>query len=238
MTKINQKLVSSWKIMGWIWTCERIWEVDGVIDGQQKSGKGSGARQHVLYHMISICQNDMIRDWVTISDCGMSKKERICLITQGAHAEVTTIASAGQILRVWGYFEHNDACQKAAIARMPELPIHPSVYVIALAQLREGSSAEVQTEIRRLFQTCAYKGQPLPRDLANSNYRWLLQQTDFCTLYQKFNRLLGVDVKEAPHVPLPNCISFVFMLDPMALLVSTKLIGVWNSIMYFGYYCL
>jgi hypothetical protein len=138
-----------------------------------------------------------------------------------AHAEVTTIASTRQILCVRGYFEHNDACQKAAIARMLELPIHPSVYVIALAQLREGSSiTEVRTKIQRLFQACMYKSQPLPRDLANSNYRWLPKQMDFHTLYQKFNQLLGVDIKEAPHVPLPNCISFIFMLDPMASLVS------------------
>jgi hypothetical protein len=42
MTKINQKLMSFWKIMGWIWTRERIWEADGVIDGQQSLEKVHG----------------------------------------------------------------------------------------------------------------------------------------------------------------------------------------------------
>lgn len=62
---------------------------------------------------------------------------------------------------------------------MPGLPIHPSVYV-ALAQLCDDSSiTDIQTENQRLFQAHAYKDQPLPEDLANSNYYWILQQTDF-----------------------------------------------------------
>lgn len=69
-----------------------------------------------------------------------------------AHAEIIMIISTGKILRIWGHFEHNQACQEATIAQMPELPIHPSVYIVALAQLCDGSSiTDVQTKISNCF---------------------------------------------------------------------------------------
>jgi hypothetical protein len=116
-----------------------------------------------------------------------------------AHVEVTVIAATQEVLRVRGYFEHNEACQKSVIARMPELQIHPSVYIVALAQLKEGvSPAEVREKNKKLFKARAYKDQP--KDLQSSSYRWLLRQTDFRTIYRQHSRLLGVNATAAPHL--------------------------------------
>lgn len=115
-----------------------------------------------------------------------------------AHVKVTTTPSTGAILRVRGYFGHNGACQKAVIARMPELPIHPAVYVVALAQLRDGASiTNVQLKNRSLFHARTYKDQPAHDQLHKCNYRWLLKQTDFRTIYRKFNCVLGINANDA-----------------------------------------
>jgi hypothetical protein len=55
-----------------------------------------------------------------------------------AHAEVTYVQSTQRILRIRGYFYHNEACKAALIARFPLVPLHPAVYEVALQQLKEG----------------------------------------------------------------------------------------------------
>lgn len=89
---------------------------------------------------------------------------------------------------------------------MPELQVHPSVYVVALAQLLDGTSTtEIRAKNRALFQTCGYLEQP--HTLHTSSYRWLLKQSDFRTLYRQYHRVLGVNVTEAPHVNIDEWLS-------------------------------
>ncbi|KAJ7189803.1 hypothetical protein GGX14DRAFT_337081, partial [Mycena pura] len=46
-----------------------------------------------------------------------------------AHAE--NVEDSEKILRIRGFFHHNEACIKAEFTRIPPVPIHPSVYVVA-----------------------------------------------------------------------------------------------------------
>ena len=150
---------------------------------------------------MAICDNDTFEielPWplviavMTIMLMVLYKKRRNMFDYRGclAHAKVTTIMSTRQILCVLGYFEHNEGCWKAAIVRISELPIHPSVYVIG------SSITEVQTKKSEIIPSTHIQGSTPTQDLAKSNYQWLLQQKDFHTLYKKFNRLLGIDVKK------------------------------------------
>lgn len=56
-----------------------------------------------------------------------------------AHIDITFQSTDGQVLRVVGYLVHNEACQKARMARNPPIPLHPQVYHLALQQLQAGA---------------------------------------------------------------------------------------------------
>lgn len=56
-----------------------------------------------------------------------------------AHVEVTERESDGEVTRIIGILEHNPACQKSVMTRIPAVPLHPHVYEIALDQLRNGA---------------------------------------------------------------------------------------------------
>jgi len=87
------------------------------------------------------------------------------------------LQSTQRILRIRGYFHHNDGCTKALIARFPAVPLHPSVYEVALLQLKEGGTlTDLQERNRAMAQSVAYCDQPA--DLSKSPYRWHLRSTD------------------------------------------------------------
>ncbi|KAJ7330294.1 hypothetical protein DFH08DRAFT_708894, partial [Mycena albidolilacea] len=66
-----------------------------------------------------------------------------------AHAEITYAVDSEKILRIRGFFHHNDACKKAEFTRIPPSPVHPSVFVVALSQLRDGATfADVKKKNR------------------------------------------------------------------------------------------
>ncbi|KAJ7735193.1 hypothetical protein B0H16DRAFT_1731455 [Mycena metata] len=118
-----------------------------------------------------------------------------------AHAEIIYTIDSHKILRIRGYFHHNTACKQAEFTRIPPIPVHPSVYVVALSQLRDGASfADVKKKNRELFQARSYKDFPSPSDLHASPYRWLLETRDSRSLYRQFNRMNGVKVTEKPQV--------------------------------------
>ncbi|KIJ33978.1 hypothetical protein M422DRAFT_52192 [Sphaerobolus stellatus SS14] len=121
-------------------------------------------------------------------DCGRehtqfgSKKRHTAVDYTGclAHAEITTHEPTGAILRARGFFMHNEDCKKAALARAPKLPLHPSVYAKALVQLQEGALlSAIQATNRELFRIGAYAGQP--KDLRTSNFRWILKPSSALT---------------------------------------------------------
>ncbi|KAJ7798843.1 hypothetical protein B0H14DRAFT_3492166 [Mycena olivaceomarginata] len=68
-------------------------------------------------------------------------------------------------------------------ARTPNLPgfprilVHPSVFAVALSQLRDGASfADVKKKNRELFLAGSYKD--FPANIRDSPYRWLLEPKD------------------------------------------------------------
>ncbi|KAJ7163104.1 hypothetical protein C8R46DRAFT_1221901 [Mycena filopes] len=114
-----------------------------------------------------------------------------------AHAEITV--RADNILRVRGHFNHNEACKTALFENIPPIPVHPSVYTVALAQLRDGAAfSDIRRKNRELFQAKAYKD--FPRDISSSQFRWLLTHNDSRSLYRQYNRMKGVTVTDAPQV--------------------------------------
>ncbi|KAF7985164.1 hypothetical protein HWV62_7760 [Athelia sp. TMB] len=165
---------------------------------RKESGQKEGAIERVLYQCD--CGYDHVHD-------GRKKRHNAFNFTGClAHVEVTVIAKTRAVLRVRGHFEHNAGCQEAVVMRMPELQVHPSVYVVALAQLLDGASpGDIRAKNRALVESCGYSEQP--RILGTSSYRWLLKQSDFRTLYRQYHRVSGVNVTEAPHINLDEWLS-------------------------------
>jgi hypothetical protein len=116
-----------------------------------------------------------------------------------AHAEITHLVATQQILRIRGYFEHNDGCKEALLARIPALPLHPKVFQIAILQLADGASiTDIQARNRALIKSGGYGLKSSnPREL---QYRLLLGRSDTRSLYRQFSRIRGVRVTEKPHV--------------------------------------
>lgn len=56
-----------------------------------------------------------------------------------AHVEITERLSDGDITRITGCFDHNDACIGSVIKRIPSVPLHEHVYEVALEQLSNGA---------------------------------------------------------------------------------------------------
>ncbi|KAJ6623738.1 hypothetical protein B0H10DRAFT_2213411 [Mycena sp. CBHHK59/15] len=116
-----------------------------------------------------------------------------------AHGEITYAVDSHKILRIRGYFHHNDTCKQAEFTRIPPTPVHPSVFVVSLSQLRDGASfADVKKKNRELFTAQSYKD--FPADLRASPYRWLLETRDSRSLYRQFSRMNGVKVTDAPQI--------------------------------------
>ncbi|KAJ7626694.1 hypothetical protein B0H17DRAFT_963315, partial [Mycena rosella] len=116
-----------------------------------------------------------------------------------AHGEITFAVDTHKILRIRGYFHHNQQCKDAEYIRIPPIPVHPSVFIVALSQLRDGATfADVKKKNRELFAARGYKD--FPADLRTSPYRWLLETRDSRSLYRQFSRMNGVKVTEKPQV--------------------------------------
>ncbi|KAF7344086.1 hypothetical protein MVEN_01698300 [Mycena venus] len=116
-----------------------------------------------------------------------------CLV----HAEITI--RENKILRIRGHFEHNEECRTAKYTRAPPIPVHPSVYVVALAQLCDGATfSDVRRKNRDLLQAKAYAD--FPTDIASSPYRWVLTNNDSRSLYRQHSRLKGVSITVAPEI--------------------------------------
>ncbi|KAJ7873629.1 hypothetical protein B0H14DRAFT_3558330 [Mycena olivaceomarginata] len=118
-----------------------------------------------------------------------------------AHAEVTV--RGNKVLRIRGHFEHNEGCQTANLTRFPPIPVHPSIYVVALEQLHDGATfSDIRKKNRELVDAKAYPG--FPADFASSPYRWLLVSNDSRSLYRQYNRMKGVSVTTAPEINVDN----------------------------------
>ncbi|KAJ7145693.1 hypothetical protein C8R44DRAFT_598970, partial [Mycena epipterygia] len=108
-----------------------------------------------------------------------------------AHAEITLRSNA--ILRIRGHFDHNQACKDALFTRIPPTPIHPSVYAVALSQLRDDATfSDIRKKNRELLQAGSYKD--FQTNIDASPFRWLLEAKDSRSLYRQYNRMKGVNV--------------------------------------------
>ncbi|KAJ7237959.1 hypothetical protein C8J57DRAFT_1246702 [Mycena rebaudengoi] len=151
-------------------------------------------------------KNDSTRKILYLCHCGydhtlQSKERHTPLPFTGclSHTEITYVVSSEKILRIRGYFEHNQACKNAVYSRIPPVPVHPSVYVVALAQLRDGATfADVKKKNRQMVASRSY--QDFPADLHDSPYRWLLKTEDSRSLHRQYSRMNGVKVTEKPQV--------------------------------------
>jgi hypothetical protein len=116
-----------------------------------------------------------------------------------AHVEITYIVETQHILRIRGYFEHNSACHKAVLTRFPPMPLHPSIYQMALTSLKNGSAlTDIQEKNRMLMNNASFMGQF--SENVKKSYRWLLKASDTCSLYRQYNRIQGVKVNEHSYL--------------------------------------
>jgi hypothetical protein len=135
--------------------------------------------------------------------CNESKKRQTPVPFTGClgHAEITFVISSQKILRIRGYFEHNEGCKEAVFTRIPPIPVHPSVFAVALAQLKDGATfTDVKKKNLELYNAGRYEDFPAPADLPSSPYRWLIDTKDSRSLMRQFNRLNGVKVTERPQI--------------------------------------
>ena len=125
----------------------------------------------------------------------VTRGSRMLLTGCLAHAKVTYLQLTQKVLWIWEYFLHNDSCKSALIARFSNVPPHPTVFEVALQQLKEGCIlADLQDCNHAMVQSVSYPGQPA--DLLKSSYWWLLWGKDTHSLYHQFNWLQGIKVSK------------------------------------------
>jgi len=61
-----------------------------------------------------------------------------------AHADITYGTSPDWVVRIIGYFDHNEGCQNSSLVRYPSIPLHEHVYEVALQQLAQGARCVLQ----------------------------------------------------------------------------------------------
>jgi hypothetical protein len=174
--------------------------------------RGPGQTKRVLYQwcvQLSVQQDDDHRRLNMLSkssDCGYdhrevgtAKRQTVVDFTGClAHAEITFIVETQQILRLRGFFGHNNACKDAVLLRIPPLPLHPYVYQVALAQLADGISLTDIQEKNRVWVKSGGDGN-IPKNGRDWKHRYVLQRHDTRSLYRQFSRLNGVKVTESPQ---------------------------------------
>ncbi|KAJ6631091.1 hypothetical protein B0H10DRAFT_1938641 [Mycena sp. CBHHK59/15] len=144
-----------------------------------------------------------------LCDCGY---DHCCL----AHTEITYAVGSQKILHIRGYFKHNQGCKDTVFTHIPPIPIHPSVFTVTLAQLRDGATfMDVKKKNRELFAARHYKG--FPADLNASPYRWLIETHDSRSLYCQYNCLNSVKVTEKPQIKIDE------WLDPASPQYNTTI---------------
>ncbi|KIO25195.1 hypothetical protein M407DRAFT_25419 [Tulasnella calospora MUT 4182] len=116
-----------------------------------------------------------------------------------AHVDITFQSTDGQVLRVVGYLDHNEECQKARMGRNPPIPLYPHVYRLALQQLQAGSDLHsIKTFNRKMIDQRLYHG--MGSDSSQWNFRYLILRTDSSRLYRMLSRRQGITTKTPAEV--------------------------------------
>ncbi|KAF8057038.1 hypothetical protein FPV67DRAFT_1456570 [Lyophyllum atratum] len=116
-----------------------------------------------------------------------------------AHVEITERESDGEVTRITGIFEHNNSCVDSLLKRLPAVPLHDHVYQVALQQLECGASLSAIQERNRDFINRRLYHDMASYDPSTANIRYHFLPTDHVTLYRKFSRKVGIDVRKEPQ---------------------------------------
>jgi len=57
-----------------------------------------------------------------------------------AHLDITYIVPNSTVLRITGIIDHDTSCEEQEMQRLPPIPLHPSVWVIAIQQINDGAT--------------------------------------------------------------------------------------------------
>ncbi|KAK1234712.1 hypothetical protein PQX77_002079, partial [Marasmius sp. AFHP31] len=79
------------------------------------------------------------------------------------------------------------------------VPLHEHVYEVALGQMKNGAHLTAIQELNRtMIERQEYRGMK-DADPSTQNFRYVFRTSDHNTLYRKFSRELGVDVRVPPQ---------------------------------------
>lgn len=116
-----------------------------------------------------------------------------------AHAEIIYEVQTHHVSQIRGHFTHNDECSTTEFSRIPTFPIHPSVYVEALQQLKAGMGLDkIKERNQAMYESRTYRD--MPHNLQSSPYRWILENSDTRSLYRQFFRLQGIKIAQKDHI--------------------------------------
>ncbi|KAJ4499163.1 hypothetical protein C8R41DRAFT_755296, partial [Lentinula lateritia] len=116
------------------------------------------------------------------------------------HVEITECVGDGSIIRIAGFWEHNEGCKKATLERIPAIPLHEHVYEVALEQLENGASLTgIQERNQQMYDAKLYRGMKAWNP-QTANTCYILLSSDNVTLYRKLNRrTLNLDTTILPE---------------------------------------
>lgn len=175
-------------------------------------GKGDSREKRYLYswYVNHSCLITYILTITPDSDCGYNHQAAGSDIRHNqweftgclAHVEVVWHIKTSKVLRIRGYFEHNEGCRQAKCVNKPDLPLHPSVFDASLKMLLQGHTYEsVIAKNETQYDKRAYPDMPQQDEgILKSRYRWLLETKDHRTLFRKLDRARGVDVTQEAHI--------------------------------------
>ncbi|KAK7450183.1 hypothetical protein VKT23_013066 [Stygiomarasmius scandens] len=125
-----------------------------------------------------------------------------------AHVEITERAN-GTIKRISGILDHDESCKTTKLTGDVSVPLHPHVYEIALQQLKDGASiTAIQQKNIHMIITNEYRDMDCYYCKPNSNYHYLFQTSDHCTLYHKHAASFGIDICKAPQYNIREAIFY------------------------------
>ncbi|KAG8763646.1 hypothetical protein FRC12_008470 [Ceratobasidium sp. 428] len=118
-----------------------------------------------------------------------------------AHVEITTDKATKLVRRIQGILTHHAKCMNAQLTRLPKWSLHKSVLDHALQQMLNGATLTgVQEANRRLVESGGYSGQT--EDTLSC--RFLIGPKDGSSLYARYLKHFGVDVKTHQHINVDN----------------------------------
>ena len=109
---------------------------------------------------------------------------------------------AHRVRLIRGYLDHDTECCRATFTRIPVQRVHPSVFKLALEQMKTGATwATIKATNYKKSEPgslCPYP-EMLTSD-GKTRYRWTFEKRDSRSLYRQFYRLQGIRVVVKDHI--------------------------------------